>query len=316
VNVASAPELRPVPRDQLPAECAEYVRWRATTKASSAAKDALALRRLAGFVGVDGFWGRLDEATLGAYQRALASKLPDPATRFSELSALRVFLRHACDEGWTARDLSRRLTSPRVPERDPRPIPAQLVPGLLAALPRDNPHALQVRALVHFMLSTGCRISEGLSVDRADLTADDLRVRGAKGSGMRTVLLLPAARAAVDEYLEARGEDRCPALFVSFQDSPAFRRRMTPQVARPLLTELRRRLPDNPAMAYFTSWHVTRHTVATMLLDATRDARLVQEVLGHRSMRALRIYTLISDPRKREAYAAGGKFSELLGADG
>jgi integrase len=48
---------------------------------------------------------------------------------------------------------------------------------------------------------------------------------------------------------------------------------------------------------------------------ATRDARLVQEVLGHRSMRALRIYTLISDPRKREAYAPGGKFSELLHAD-
>jgi hypothetical protein len=45
---------------------------------------------------------------------------------------------------------------------------------------------------------------------------------------MRTVLLLPAARAAIDEYLEVRGHDDCPALFVCFIDHPSMRRRLTP----------------------------------------------------------------------------------------
>lgn len=307
-------QIRAVRREQLPPECAEYVRWRVTTKSrGTAAHDVQVLRRLVGHVGADGFWDRLDEAAVASFQRALAAVLPHPSTRASELSAVRVFLRHACDEGWVASDLSRRITLPHVPERDPRPIPASLVRGMLAALPRDTRNDLQVRALVHFMISTGCRISEGLSVDRADLTADDeIRVRGLKGSGMRTVLLLPAARAAVDEYLAARGDDRCPALFVAYLDNPSLRRRMTPDVSAGSLKQLRRRLRGEPGMAYFTSWHVARHTLATALLEVTRDARLVAEVLGHRSMETLRIYTQISDPRKRQAYAPGGKVAGLL----
>lgn len=307
-------QIRAVSREQLPPECAEYVRWRVTTKSrGTAAHDVQVLRRLVGHVGADHFWDRLDEAAVASYQRVLAAVLPHPSTRAGELSGVRVFLRYAFDEGWLAADLSRRITLPHVPERDPRPIPASLVRGMLAALPRDTRNDLQVCALVHFMISTGCRISEGLSVDRADLTAaDEIRVRGLKGSGMRTVLLLPAARAAVDEYLAGRGEDRCPALFVSYLDVPGLRRRMTPDVAAGSLKRLRRRLRSDPGMAYFTSWHVARHTLATALLEVTRDARLVAEVLGHRSMETLRIYTQISDPRKRDVYAPGGKFAGLL----
>jgi site-specific recombinase XerD len=315
---AGAVEMPLLPREELPPEITGYLRWRATFRSSATvSSDEHALRRLAAFMGPDGFLEKLDDELLARYLRVLPSVQPHPATRAGELSALRAFLRHAYDESWTARDLSRRITLPNVPEGEPRPIPARLVPGLLAALPRDNPHALQIRALVHFMISTGCRISEGLSVDRSDLTAaDDIRVRGAKGSGMRTVLLLPAARAAVDEYLEARGADDCPGLFVAHLDRPAAWQRMTSQQARVCLRELRRRLPDNPAMAYFTSWHVTRHTLATVLLEVTHDARLVEEVLGHRSSRMLRIYTQISDPRKRQAYAPGSAFAGLLARTG
>ena len=49
--------------------------------------------------------------------------------------------------------------------------------------------------------------------------------------------------------------------------------------------------------------HVARHTAATTLLEATDgDVRLVQEVLGHATLETLRIYTEITDRRKRDAY--------------
>ena len=42
---------------------------------------------------------------------------------------------------------------------------------------------------------------------------------------------------------------------------------------------------------------------ATTLLEATDgDVRLVQEVLGHATLETLRVYTEITDRRKREAY--------------
>jgi integrase/recombinase XerC len=72
------------------------------------------------------------------------------------------------------------------------------------------------------------------------------------------------------------------------------------------------RLSEVPGMEYFTSPHVLRHTLATALLEVTTDARLVQEVLGHRSMQTLRVYTQIPDRRKRAVYASGGVVARAL----
>jgi integrase len=51
---------------------------------------------------------------------------------------------------------------------DVRPVGTEDVPRLLAALPIGNLRDRRDRALVHFLLSTGCRIAEACSLDRAD----------------------------------------------------------------------------------------------------------------------------------------------------
>ncbi|HEY6378044.1 MAG TPA: tyrosine-type recombinase/integrase, partial [Candidatus Dormibacteraeota bacterium] len=57
--------------------------------------------------------------------------------------------------------------------------------------------------------------------------------------------------------------------------------------------------------------HSARHTAATVLLEATEgDVRLVQEVLGHATLETLRVYTEITDQRKRAAYRRMGEFLE------
>jgi site-specific recombinase XerD len=302
-------QLKP---EELPDAILDYLDTRSLTKAAGTVSwDTQALRRLVGFVGAQAFLDRLDAAALSRYQRALPTSLPHPGTRRLELSCVRVFLRYAHAEGSLTRDLSGRITLPRVPKGAPRAIPAQLLPALFAKLPRATGADLEVRALVHFLLSTGCRISEALSVDRDDVTADGaVRVRTLKSSaGMRTVLLLPHANTAVAEYLASR-YDTCPALFASSWRIRAGR--LTDEGARAMLRRLRHRLADDPAMALFTSPHVARHTLATMLSEVTPDARLVGEVLGHRSMRALSVYTEVTDHRKRAAFAPGSKFAELL----
>ena len=130
---------------------------------------------------------------------------------------------------------------------------------------------------------------------------------------MRTVFLLPEAYAAVLEYVARRGADDCPALFVANIEA---RRRLTRAAAWDGHRELRRRLPDQRGMVHFSSSHVARHTLATALSAATRDARIVQEILGHRSMNSQRVYTEIADKRKRQTYATGSRFSELLHGTG
>jgi site-specific recombinase XerD len=61
--------------------------------------------------------------------------------------------------------------------------------------------------------------------------------------------------------------------------------------------------------------HAARHTAATTLLEATDgDVRLVQEVLGHATLETLKVYTEITDRRKRAAYRRLGDYLHEVAA--
>lgn len=265
----------------------------------------------------------LDRGELRRYQIELSEILPNPRSRARALVALRQFLRFASDEGWTAAELSRQVLVPRYVAGDPHPIPSEIVPRLLRALPREGLRDLRDRALVHFLIASGCRIGEACALDRDAIRPDGFRVLG-KGGKHRTVFLTEDAWAAVQDYLRARGPDPSPALFISVSRAEIPRgralasNRLTTDGARRALAALRRRFGRDPESARLIeglrSPHAARHTAATTLLEATDgDVRLVQEVLGHATLETLRVYTEITDRRKRAAYARLGEYLREVG---
>ena len=262
------------------------------------------LRKLAGFLAARGHPLRMDalrHEDLRAYQRHLATTLKSPASRARALVAIRSWLRWLARERLVQHDLSNGVTLPRVEQRLPRPMPADELARLLASLPRETPIEKRDRALVHFLVSTGCRISEALQLDRTDVPRQGSRVIvTGKGSKQRAVYLTDDARAAIEEYLGSR-EDTSLALFVNYDPTcgPGDERRLTAAGARHVVRRLRREL----GAWSFKSPPVARHTAATSLLEVTGgDVRLVQEVLGHANLNTLQGYTKIVDARKQEAY--------------
>lgn len=262
------------------------------------------IRRLGGFLAAKGHSLRMEDLNrddLRAFQRHLAAELKSPASRARALVAIRSWLRWLAREQLVERDLSNAITVPRIPERLPKPIePAELA-HLLAALPSDSRVARRDRALVHFLISTGCRISEALTLDRTDVPRQGVRlVVTGKGNKQRAVFLTSDAKKAVEEYLQER-TDTSMALFVNYDRSAGDDgvRRLTPAGARHIVTKIRTQL----GAWSFRSPHVARHTTATSLLEVTGgDVRLVQEVLGHANLNTLQGYTKIVDARKQDAY--------------
>ena len=245
--------------------------------------------------------GELEHDDLRAYQRHLAGRLRSPASRARALVAVRSWLRWIAREGLIDRDLSNGITLPKLEQRLPKPIDPDELTRLLAALPHESVHEKRDRALVQFLMSTGCRISEALALDRTDIprTGNRLVVTG-KGSKQRSVYLTEDAREAIEDYLSVR-EDACMALFVNFDRAVADDRgrRLTAAGARYVVRQIRHRV----GAWSFKSPHVARHTAATTLLEVTGgDVRLVQEVLGHANLNTLQGYTKIVDSRKQEAY--------------
>jgi site-specific recombinase XerD len=245
---------------------------------------------------------------LRAFQRHLATTLKSPASRARALVAVRSWLRWLARERLMESDLSNGITLPKLEQRLPKPLPSDELARLLTSLPRGTPIQKRDRALVHFLLSTGCRISEALQLERTDVPRQGNRlIVTGKGAKQRAVYLTDDAKAAVDDYLQLR-TDTCMALFINYDRSSADdrERRLTAAGARHIVNRLRKEL----GAWSFRSPHVARHTTATSLLEVTGgDVRLVQEVLGHANLNTLQGYTKIVDSRKQEAYR---RYQEFL----
>jgi site-specific recombinase XerD len=262
------------------------------------------IRRLAGFLAAAGHSLQMEDLRredLRAYQRHLAGVLKSPSSRARALVAIRSWLRWLAREELVAKDLSNGITLPKLGERLPKPIEPEELSRLLAALPRETPREKRDRALVQFLISTGCRISEALNLDRTDVPRQGNRlIVTGKGSKQRPVFLTVDAKQAIDEYLEGR-TDTSMALFVNYDRSVSDDRlrRLTPAGSRHVVNRIRSQL----GAWSFKSPHVARHTTATTLLEVTGgDVRLVQEVLGHANLNTLQGYTKIVDSRKQDAY--------------
>ncbi len=248
----------------------------------------------------------IDRDLLRAYQRHLARlqvghrRAAGPlavATRTRRLVSLRSFLRFSAREEWLPGDLGTTIDLPRLPERLPKPLEADDRDRLLRALPAGTVAEKRDRALIGFLLSTGCRISEALALDRTDWRRDRVTVRG-KGDRERVVMVTTRAHEAMQNYLAARA-DPSPALFVSFQPASRGSRdnRLTANGARHICRQVARELEISPFHP-----HQLRHTLGTLLQEAVGDARLTAETLGHRGLGSVAGYTKITDRRRREAY--------------
>ena len=188
---------------------------------------------------------------------------------------------------------------PEQTERLPKPIQEKTRVRLDDALPHDTLPQLRDRALIIFLLSTGCRISEALTLDRSDWQREQVVVMG-KRRKERVVIISPKARAAVDEYLALR-TDPSPALFIGFQRGMVggVENRLTPGGAGYVCDQVARRLG-------LERWHPhqLRHTFGTAVEEELGDPRLTAELLRHSGLGSVSGYTKISRRRREEAAAA------------
>src|SRR5882762_1140768 len=152
----------------LQAAATEYLGWlqlEANRSPNTVRAYESELRKLIDFLTANAHSLALDDLRhedLRAYQRHLAGRLKSPASRARALVAIRSWLKWLAREGMIDRDLSNGITLPKLEQRLPKPIDPDELVRLLAALPTDTLLDKRDRALVQFLISTGCRISEAL----------------------------------------------------------------------------------------------------------------------------------------------------------
>lgn len=213
-----------------------------------------------------------------------------PRSVSQALSAIRAFHRwldHRLDTPNPALTLVR---GPRLPRGLPRPVSESQALELIADAGADSDRqeweVARDEALLTLLWGCGLRISEALSLMRADAPlGPTLRVTG-KGGKTRLVPVLPVVREAVDAYLAALPSALAPddALFRAVRGGA-----YSPRHAQALMQKLRGRL-GLPASA---TPHALRHSFATHLLAAGADLRAIQDLLGHASLSTTQRYAAV-----------------------
>jgi site-specific recombinase XerD len=158
------------------------------------------------------------------------------------------------------------------------------------------------RAVLELLYGAGLRVGELTAIDLADLQLGQrmLRVRG-KGRRERLVPFGRKAADAIAAYLPHRARWRRGR---QHGDEPLFVNqrggRLGDRSVRRILDAAVRRT----AQLHHLHPHALRHAFATHLLEAGKDLRAIQELLGHSSLATTQVYTNVDLAHLMKVYRA------------
>lgn len=217
----------------------------------------------------------------------LASRLKDGyATRTVRgiLDVLRMMLRQALEDGHVERNVAALVKPPRLEQRTPQHFSAEQARRFLDVTKDD-----ELGSLYAVALGTGLRRGEllGLVWRDCDLARGTIRVRASKtAAGIRTVPIPPFGRDALARL------ERSPGPI--WPVSPSWVTHHFADLCRkagvPVLT-----------------FHSTRHTAASLMLDAGVDPFTIQAVLGHSKPTMTGFYSRAGDELRRDAVERLGR---------
>jgi integrase/recombinase XerC len=218
------------------------------------------------------------------------------------LSALRSLARHIVREsGETAAALSA-IRAPKAGRRLPRPLSPTDAKAMTTTALREGeerePWVLaRDAAVLALCYGAGLRISEALSIRRADAPVGETEAITIVGKGRksRSAPIIAPVRRAVEDYLSLCPYALKPAgpLFVGVRGGP-----LSPRIVQLAMARMRGALglPDGATP------HALRHSFASHLLARGGDLRTIQDLLGHASLSTTQVYTGIDSARLLAAY--------------
>ena len=208
----------------------------------------------------------------------------------AHINTLRSFFSWLVDEDNIRKSPMRKIKSLKIDKlRSRHPLTAEQL-----ELVRDGCRGYKEKALVEFLVSLGCRVSEvaGLRVDDIDWRDRKCKVIG-KGNKERTVYFSVRAKLMLQLYIaERRGGE---ALFASSRapDEP-----LTDRGIEKMISKLGKRIGmERPLYP-----HLMRHTFASHALNCGMELTIIQHLLGHSDPKTTLIYAEIDPIRVQYEY--------------
>lgn len=159
---------------------------------------------------------------------------------------------------------------------------------------RDSCEGYREKALVEFLVSTGCRLSEVAQLNVEDLNFNDRTVTViGKGDKERLVYFSVRARLMIQEYIKQRKGG--VGLFVSSKTP-------YPPLKQRAIQRIIHAVSERAGLAARVHPHLLRHTFATLALNSGMEVTVIQRLLGHENIATTQIYAAMNEDVIKHQY--------------
>jgi integrase/recombinase XerC len=217
-----------------------------------------------------------------------------------KLSAVRSFFKFLVKRGVIDDNPADSILTPKQDKTIPEYLPIDEMFRLLDFIQTDGILDLRNRAIFETLYSCGIRVAElvGMDTRNVDFNAGVIRVLG-KGSKERIVPIGEKALTAIRIYRE---RTKTEWSISTDHNGPLFLNKNKGRLSARSVARILDNLVKACGLLTPVSPHTMRHTFATHMLDAGADLRIVQELLGHKSLSTTQKYTHVSIDRLMETY--------------
>jgi integrase/recombinase XerC len=239
-------------------------------------------------------------------------------------SCLKTFFKFLVKEGiFESTELTLSFQRPKLRKRLPHFLSWKDIQALLLSQDErgnTDPNALFLetlttrnKAIVLLLFTSGMRVSElvGLNITDVDWDTAELRVLG-KGDRERICFMSPEALTVLQQYLALRpglvpsvkesSKEKSTLIKRQFSEDALFLNHRGSRLSARSVDRFLKGWGEKAGMQHVLHPHLFRHSFATHLLNQGVDLRIVQELLGHVSIRSTQIYTHVTTERLRKAY--------------
>ena len=150
------------------------------------------------------------------------------------------------------------------------------------------------RLIIEMLYATGVRVSELVNIKYSDIDFSNRRIIVCgKGDKERIVYYGEYAEEVLNKYMNSHEKNKDGYLFTNSKNE-----QITDRGIRYIIDNIMNKL----SIKVHVTPHVLRHTFATDMLNNGCDIKIVQELLGHSSLRTTQIYTHVTNERLKEVY--------------
>ena len=229
-----------------------------------------------------------------SYLTHLYEKKYKSTTISRKISALRTFYAFLYDKNIVDKNVFEYITLPKKEKRLPKYLSNDDIDEIFKIIDISTPLGIRNRLILELLYGSGLRVSElcNIKLSDIDFSNKSIRIIG-KGKKERIVYYGEYAEEVLKEYMKTHERKNHNYLFVNSKGG-----QLTDRGVRYIIDNIMSKL----SVKTHVTPHVLRHTFATDMLNNGCDIKVVQELLGHSSLKATEIYTHVKNENLKKLY--------------